>query len=446
MVDEEDENDGEQRVILQGMKLRGHICGHQENPEISFVLKIDMGGFKCRTNKERRLRGEVSWKDRCELDLVGATSTLRLRVVRCRQPRSASQSVDSVVGECEIPVDQLEGSDRAVSWGWHRVLGVGTGGDTAASGEIYLGIERFRVPDAGEEADVPEKESRGTMPDEMLAPDLDDPLSKGGASAVLQRSWRGHLARRAARATIQWRESLQRKSHRAHPGSLKGLQPPSKQAQMDAAVATGKGGKDVKDKDGKGGEQQAREGAAAMYSVRRLPGARGLTFGAPASGIGASGGLRSSGSYTGAGGAENIGGVSMMGVAGMRGGASGGRWGSGAMGVHPADVTRGGGGGSGSGGGLQSGQFPLDALFPLGRGSKTSFRLPPSSGVTDARGAGGAAERAWGSGGEGQAGLYGSRQGVGGAGGVGHVPPAPGAHDLGGNWDKIQGAAALLLG
>ena len=31
-------------------------------------------------------------------------------------------------------MDQLEGSDRAVSWGWHRVLGLGVGGDAAASG------------------------------------------------------------------------------------------------------------------------------------------------------------------------------------------------------------------------------------------------------------------------------------------------------------------------
>ena len=41
-------------------------------------------------------------------------------------------------------MDQLEDSDRAVSWGWHRVLGVGGGGDAAASGEIYIGIEQLR--------------------------------------------------------------------------------------------------------------------------------------------------------------------------------------------------------------------------------------------------------------------------------------------------------------
>ena len=432
MLEEEEVDGVEQRVVLQGMRLRGHVCGHHDNPEISFVLKIDMGGFKCRTNKERRLRGEVSWKDRCELDLVGATSTLRVRVVRCRQPRSASQSVDSVIGECEISVDQLEGSDRAVSWGWHRVLGLGAGGDTAASGEIYLGIERFRVPGAGEEADAPLKESKGTMPDEMLAPDLDDPLSKGGASALLQRSWRCHLARRAARATIQWRESLQRKSHRAYPGSLNGLQPPSKQAQLEAAVATGKGGKDG---NSKVEVQQPREGVAAMYSVRRPPAPRGLPFGAPATGKGGQGWGQSLGSYTGGVPSEMYG-AGAMGGGGLSGGANVRFRVSGAVGGHPAD---------GSVGGGQGRQFALDALFPLGKTSKTSFRLPPSSGVTDARGAGGAAERAWGGGGEGQAGLYGSRPGYGGS-GEGGAYAAPGAHDLGGNWDKIQGAAALLLG
>jgi hypothetical protein len=70
------------------------------------------------------------------------------------------------------------------------------------------------------------------MPDEMLAPDITDPFSKSGAAAILQRGWRGHIARRATRAVLEWRESLQRKSHRAYPGSLKGLQPPSTAAQV----------------------------------------------------------------------------------------------------------------------------------------------------------------------------------------------------------------------
>ena len=424
VVEEEEEDGGEQRVVLQGMRLRGLMCGREDNPEISFMLKIDMGGFKCRTDKARRLRGEVAWKDRCELDLVGATNALRLRVLRCRQPRSASQSVDSVVGECEIPVDQLEGSDRAVSWGWHRVLGLGVGGDAAASGEIYLGIERFRVPDAGQEADAPIKESVGTMPDEMLAPDLDDPLSKAGAAAILQRGWRCHAARRATRAILEWRESLQRKSHRAYPGSLKGLQPPSKEAQVAAALGkagAGDGRKDAKD-------DQPREGAAAMYSRRRPPAARNLTFGAaPGGGAGGAGARQPA----------NFPGVPTESASGSRGGS-----GPSLVPMHPADRYAGSAQNSNSGQ-----QFALDALFPLGRSAKGALRLPPPIGVTDARGAGGAADRSWGGGGEGHAGLYGGRGGYGGAG------DAPGVHgvastgsDLGGQWDKIHGAAALLMG
>ena len=422
----EEEDDGrEQRVVLQGMRLRGSLCGREDNPEISFMLKIDMGGFKCRTDKERRLRGEVSWKDRCELDLVGATSTLRVRVVRCRQPRGASQSVDSVVGECEIPVDQLEGSDRAVSWGWHRVLGLARGGDAAGSGEIHLGIERFRVA-AEDDADVPEKESKATMPDEVLAPDLEDPFSKAGASVVLQRSWRCHLARRATRATIQWRESLQRKSHRAFPGSLGSL-----------AGALGKG-KDAKGNTTDEGEFP-REGAAAMYSRRRPAVARGLPFGMP-NGAGDTGG--GFGRDVRASGADAVRASTRlstdMGI-GFESPFSGGMGG-----VHGNDPGRGGLGSQGR-------NFPLDALFPLSKASKSAFRLPPPAGITDARGGGGAAERSWGGGGEGHGGLYGGNAGYAGVdSGYSRAEPSNmlsgRRSDLGEQWDKIHGAAALLLG
>jgi len=94
-------------------------------------------------------------------------------------------------------------------------------------------------------------------------------------------------------------------------------------------------------------------------------------------------------------------------------------------------------------------KFALDALFPLGRSTKGALRLPPPSGITDARGAGGAADRSWGGGGEGQAGLYGQPVAYPGGGGGGREREYGGAttgSDMGGQWDKIHGAAALLLG
>ena len=97
-------------------------------------------------------------------------------------------------------------------------------------------------------------------------------------------------------------------------------------------------------------------------------------------------------------------------------------------------------------------QFPLDALFPLSKAQKSSFRLPPPTGITDARGGRGAAERSWGGGGEGLGGLYGDHAGyVGEGAGYGSATPSKmktraGGSDLGEQWDKIHGAAALLLG
>jgi len=300
-------------------------------------------------------------------------------------------------------------------------LGLGVGGDASASGEVYLGVERFRVPDAAQEADKPVTESKGTMPDEQLAPDLEDPLSKAGASAVLQRGWRCHMARRDARATVQWRESLQRKSHRAFPGSLSGLQPPAKIAAVAAAVNK---------PDANTSADAPREGAAAMYTRRRPPPARSLAF-ASTPGLGQGGmgvGPGAAGFLPGAGREYQDAGV----------------WGGGRgslVPLHPtdaaarsADAYRGGGPG-------QVKQFPLDALFPLGRASKSAFRLPPPAGITDTRGPGGAAERSWAGGGEGQAGLYRDRAGQGDR----DFGRAAGGSDLGGVWDKIHGAAAHLL-
>ena len=50
----------EQRVVLQGFRMRGNVCGLRDDPEVSFMIKLDINGIKSRTNKERRLRGEVS--------------------------------------------------------------------------------------------------------------------------------------------------------------------------------------------------------------------------------------------------------------------------------------------------------------------------------------------------------------------------------------------------
>jgi hypothetical protein len=180
-------------------------------------------------------------------------------------------------------------------------------------------------------------------------------------------------------------------------------------------------GKDAKD-------DVPREGAAAMYTRRRPPAARNLALGmAPGAGTREAGGTGAllSGNYPGE------------------------SWGAraGLVPPHPADAARMANarwqtpqnGNAGR-------EFALDALFPLGRSAKGALRLPPPSGITDARGAGGAADRSWGGGGEGQAGLYG-QPGLwgGGGGGVGGAPNAKGS-DIGGQWDKIHGAAALLLG
>jgi len=303
------------------------------------------------------------------------------------------------------------------------VLGLRPAGDEAASGELHLGIERFRVS-ADDDADGPEKESKGTMPDEVAFPDLNDPVSKAGAGAVLQRSWRCHLARRAARATIQWRESLQRKSHRAFPGSLGSL----------AGNGSDKGQR--LQRDAHDDEQLAREGAAAMYSRRRPPPARGLAFGVPGAGVGG----------VGVGQGARMAGSDAMRASARLSSEMGRGSESGMGGMYSSD---------GAARGAFAGparHFPLDALFPLSKAQKSSFRLPPPTGVTDARGGGGAAERSWGGGGEGLGGLYAGKVGYGGEGG-GYSGAAPskmktrvGGSDLGEQWDKIHGAAALLLG
>ena len=72
----------EQRVVLQGFRMRGNVCGPRDDPEVSFMIKLDINGIKSRTNKERRLRGEVSsFVFACDIARIHA------RVLACTYPQ-----------------------------------------------------------------------------------------------------------------------------------------------------------------------------------------------------------------------------------------------------------------------------------------------------------------------------------------------------------------------
>ena len=269
----------------------------------------------------------MTWRDRCELDLVAETCTLRLRVLRCRQPRAATQSVDSVVGTCEIAVDQLEASDRAVSWGWHRIVG------PQDSGEIYLGIERFRVSDEEDMDAVAVKEDRGTMPDATLA-----------ETGEVEHDQEEAQVPDTVDAEAQPPPTLPDKSV-----SLQGLVPPEKAAEVAAAVATGTSGH-VEDHD----HQPPREGAASLYGKRRPPARQ------PAAGAG-----RGEGDGHG---------IQPARISDPGGGAGAydARQAAQGHGLSPAQVA-----------GLNpdrllSQQLSLDALFPLKGVSRSASRLTPA--------------------------------------------------------------------
>jgi len=222
------------KVRVNELRLRGLTAnllsdhGRQKNAavgndvRVEFLVKLELEGSKGRSGMATATRGEVSWKNACDMWASHTGALLCAKVVQQRTRGGGLCAVEARVGTVEIPLDwggERGISERVKEYAWHPVMG-----NRQAECQLELGVgldyeeDESEIEEGTRVQDTPIDDLEEDKSAETKIADGNDAVqigasfpfgletaSKGAtvgawatvrqASELLQRAWRGHVAR-----------------------------------------------------------------------------------------------------------------------------------------------------------------------------------------------------------------------------------------------------------